>query len=171
VARSPDLEWVEFVEGVGRHAHRPSFAAQLVAGTAVAFSAVWFLANGWLSWVAAVLTAAITANAYLLTRFVWGRLVPAGSWSYRLGLATGVAVGALAHATVGFAWLFPSLPVAPTVPSPGELLGDALLLSALSVPTTGGVPLLLSVGAALWLTDCRRRVAVERSDAADAEPF
>jgi hypothetical protein len=81
-----------------------------------------------------------------------------------------VADGALARASVGFAWVLPSLPLAPTVQSPRELLGDALLSSAPSVPRTGGVPLLPSVDAALWLTYCRRRVAGGRSDAADAEP-
>ncbi|PSQ19123.1 hypothetical protein BRD00_02430 [Halobacteriales archaeon QS_8_69_26] len=148
---------------LGRAADRPHVAASVVAGTAVAFSAVWFASvdGDWGPGLAFVLYLATVANAYAVTCAVWWALVPEGVWSYRRGLGTGLAVGLCSHLTIGFAWLGVLLlhPGTTTDWSLLEPVGLGLLMSVYSVPFTLGIPILLCVAVALGLTYLRRVVA------------
>ncbi|WP_435348826.1 hypothetical protein [Haloarchaeobius sp. HRN-SO-5] len=158
----------------GRRADRPSTAAAVVATTAVVFSGLWFL----LVWIPAAYVVDIVdivdvmglylltvANAYVVPYAVWRWLFPVESWSYRRGLAAGVAIGIVSHLAIGYVWLvwswlveFAFGPEA-ILPFSGfeSLVIGGLLVSYFSVQATFGLPIALSVGAAVWLTYCRRR--------------
>lgn len=147
---------------VGERADRPATAAAAVAATAVVFSAGWFGAYDLVDVEpsAVPLFVATVANAYVVTWLVWDRFVPDGAWSYWRGLLLGGTAGLGSHLTLGYAWLLVGL-----LGGGGgglglfELLVGGLLIGALSVPLTFGIPILLSVAVALGLTYCRRRVA------------
>lgn len=156
----PLLDWL------GARADRPAIAAATVATTAVVFSAVWFSMGdpGEAPLVVGVLYPVTVANAAVVAYVAWRLLVPDGTWSYRRGLATGVAIGVGSHLTIGYVWLASAMLLDLAVdPGPWpdwsipETLVAGLLFSIYSVPLTLGIPIALSVGAALGLTYCRRQ--------------
>lgn len=160
------------LDRVGRRADRPAVAAGLVAAAALAFSTAWFALVGGDAPVVPVLLVATVANAAAVTSVVWRLVVPSGAWSYRRGAGAGLLVGLGSHLTVGIAWVLALLATGNATDfsaSAAEAFAAGLTLSAFSVPTTFGVPTLLSVGIALGLTHARRRTGGASGPRADPD--
>lgn len=124
------------------------------------FTVAWmwlgFVDGGEVDGIVVALFLATVANAYAVTWIVWHRLVPRDAWSFARGVGTGLAIGVVAHATIGFAWALVAFASDGWSASPLDALGVGVAYSLYSVPMTLGIPIVLSVGVALGLTYCRQ---------------
>lgn len=166
-----------YANQLGRRAKDPHTAASLVAAAALLFTAVWVLA--------AIMTASIggtptdrstvvafflfvtPANAYVVTRLVWGRFItPRRRLSYRRAALVGGGTGLVSYATLSaMVFLahagirtfrgevvtgFVGDPVT-LITLPLDVVMYAFVGSLFGIYLTAGIPIVLTVGVAIGL--------------------
>ncbi|MFC7139272.1 hypothetical protein ACFQMA_05395 [Halosimplex aquaticum] len=162
------------VRRLGERADEPATAAGVVGTTALAFSGLYYgnmVLGHWGSVAAgeyeavAGLTALFlltVTNAAVVTWLVWSSRDLSDEWGYRRGAATGLLVGVASHLTLGLVVVAWSLLAGRASMTTGlSAVPSYFLIVFASVVFTAGVPLVLSVGSALALTHCRKRVRAD----------
>lgn len=164
------------VERLGPEANEPTTAATVVGTASVAFSLPYY---GYLmmghagsvmvgNWDPVVVLAGLfvltVANAVAVSWLVWDLVGFSGVWSYRRGAVAGLGIGVVSHVTL--AALLTGIGVLSEAATGGALLSSSLqglpaqflIVALFSVLLTAGIPIVLSVGAGIGLTYCRKQV-------------